>query len=151
MGEDNVLDEFFVGWFASLEKGLDKLDINECSCLFSECAKTCSEYVINNMYRELLDECEGDPDKFFVSINQRDNVEGNVIEPGKVYEMIFKKCECPVHTDANVSSPRLCTCSKESMIYLIRALLPDRKFKLEQISTILDGSNECRYLITIDC
>lgn len=56
MSEENGLGEFFEGWFATLEKGLDKLDVNECSCLFSECAKTCSEYVVNSLYRPVFDE-----------------------------------------------------------------------------------------------
>lgn len=150
MSEENGLGEFFEGWFKTLEKGLEKLDANECSCLFSECAKTCSEFVVNCMYRPIFDECGGDLDKFFANIHKIDNVEGKVIESGKKYELIFKKCECPVHTEAKITSPRLCTCSKESMTCVFKALVPDRTFKLEQISTILDGSEVCRHLITFD-
>ncbi len=150
MSEENGLGEFLEGWFLTLEKGLDKLDVNECSCLFSECAKTCSEYVVSGMYRPLFDECGGDLDKFFTGIHKIENVEGNIVEPGRVYELIFKKCECPVHTVAKVSSPRLCVCSRESMICVFKALVPDRKFKLEQISTILEGSDVCKHLITFE-
>ena len=150
MGEGNGFGDFFDGWFATLGKGLDQLDVNACQRLFSECAKTCAGYVVSNMYREIYDECEGDLDRFFSHIQRIDNVEGNVIEPGKVYELIFRKCECPVHTEAKISSPRLCACSKESMICVFKTLVPDRKFRLEQTSTILGGSNVCRHIITFD-
>ena len=36
------------------------------------------------------------------------------------------------------------------MICVFKALVPDRKFKLEQISTILDGSDVCKHLITFE-
>ena len=150
MGAENGLDEFFEGWFNTLEKGLEKLDVNECSCLFSECAKTCSEFVVSGLYRPLFEECEGDLDKFFNNTHKIDNVDSRILEQGKKYELIFKKCECPVHTDAKISSPRLCVCSKESMICVFKALVPERKFELEQISTILDGSDVCKHVITFN-
>ena len=151
MSENNTLNEFFTGWFGSLEKGLEKLNEQECACLFSECAKTCSWYVVNYMYRKLFDQCGGNPDQFFQRLHEIDNVEGKVIETGRVYEIIFKKCECPVHTEANIRSPRLCACSKESMICVFQDLIPGRKFRLEQISTILAGAEVCRHRITFDC
>ena len=150
MGAENGLGEFIEGWFATLEKGLDKLDVNECSCLFSECAKTCSEFVINSMYKPIFEECEGNLDEFFTNIHKIDNVEGNILEPGKKYELIFKKCECPIHTDAKVSSPRLCVCSKESIICVFKAPVPDREFELEQVATILDGCDVCKHVINFD-
>ena len=150
MGEGNGLGEFFQGWFATLEKGLDKLDADACSCLFSECAKTCAWYVVNYIYKKLFDECEGNLDRFFSRLHEIDNVDGKVTEPGRVYELIFRKCECPVHTEANVNTPRLCTCSKGSMICVFKSLVPDREFRLEQVSTILGGSDVCRHVITFD-
>ena len=148
MSENNTLNEFFTGWFGTLEKGLEKLNEQECACLFSECAKSCSWYVVNYIYRKLFDECEGDLDQFFTRLHEIDNVDGRVIETGKVYELIFKKCECPVHTEANIKSSRLCICSKESMICVFRDLVPNREFELKQISTILAGADVCRHRIT---
>ena len=150
MSENNTLNEFFAGWFSSLEKGLEKLNEQECACLFSECAKSCSWFVVNYIYRKLFDECGGDPDRFFARLHEIDNVDGRVVEAGRVYELIFRKCECPVHTEANIRSPRLCTCSKESMTCVFRDLVPGRRFKLEQVSTILAGADVCMHRITFD-
>ena len=150
MSENNGFNEFFTGWFGTLEKGLEKLNEQECACLFSECAKTCSWYVVNYMYRKLFDDCGGDLDRFFGRLHEIENVEGKVIEPGKAYEIIFKKCECPVHTEAKIKSPRLCICSKESMTWVFKDLVPGRNFKLEQISTILADADVCRHRITFE-
>ena len=60
MSESNSFNEFFTGWFGTLEKGLEKLNEQECACLFSECGKTCAWYVVNYIYKKLFDECEGD-------------------------------------------------------------------------------------------
>ena len=148
MSENKSLNDFFTGWFGALEKGLEKLNEQECACLFSECAKSCAWYVVNTMYRKLFDECAGNLDLFFERLHEIDNVDGKVIKTGRVYELIFRKCECPVHTEANIRSPRLCTCSKESMICVFKDLVPDREFELEQISTILADADACRHRIT---
>ena len=91
MSESNSFNEFFTGWFGTLEKGLEKLNEQECACLFSECGKTCAWYVVNYIYKKLFDECEGDLDRFFSRLHEIDGVDGKVIEPGRVYELIFRK------------------------------------------------------------
>ncbi len=146
----NELNGFFADWFTALEEGLDKLSTEECSRLFSGCARRCSKDALKYLYRGLFDECEGDLDKFFTRVHERKNVDGKVIEPGKVYELIFTSCDCPLRTDARITSPRLCACSKESMICVFKDLVPNRKFELEQMTTILGGSDKCSYRITFE-
>ena len=41
-------------------------------------------------------------------------------------------------------------CSRQSMIYVFQTLVPDRKFKIECIETILSGSSRCCYRIIFD-
>ncbi|MBO4846354.1 MAG: hypothetical protein J5525_08600 [Lachnospiraceae bacterium] len=148
MSEDNGLNEFFTGWFASLEEGLDKLDADECSVLFGSCASRCAKDAVKYLYRDLFDECKGDLDLFFSKLDEKNGIDGKVIESGKVYELIFYSCECPLKTEAGISSPRLCECSKVSMICVFKELVGDREFSIEQIETILNGSNACHYRIT---
>ena len=150
MSEQKSIGGFFTDWFKALDQGLDSLDVRECSCLFAGCAKRCSEDVVKYLYKGIFDECGGDLDQFFARLHEIDNVDGKVIEPGKVYELIFRKCECPVHTDAGIKSAHLCACSKQSMTCVFQALLPDRPFIIEQLSTILGGSEICRHRITFD-
>ena len=150
MSDEKSIGGFFTDWFKALDKGLDRMEEEECSRLFAGCAKRCSEDVVRYMYKGIFDGCGGDLDRFFARIHEIENVDGKVIEPGRVYELIFRKCECPVHTEAGITSSRLCVCSRESMTCVFRALVPGRKFRMEQLSTILDGSDACRYRITFD-
>ena len=106
--------------------------------------------MVKYLYKGIFDECCGDLDQFFARLHEIDNVDGKVIEPGKVYELIFRKCECPVHTDAGINSAHLCACSKQSMTCVFQVLIPDRPFIIEQLSTILGGSEICRHRITFD-
>ena len=150
MSEEKNENGFFADWFRALGTGLDSRDAGECSRLFAGCAKRCSEDVLKYLYRGLFDACGGDLDRFFGRIHEIENVDGKVIEPGKVYELYFKKCECPVHTDAGIASARLCVCSRESMICVFKELVPGRRFGIEQLSTILGGGDICRHRITFE-
>lgn len=142
------MNGFFSDWFKGLEQGLENMTCEECSHLFSACAKRCSQDALKYLYRDLFSECEGDLDRFFERVNERKNVDGKVLEPGKVYELIFTSCDCPIHTEGGINSPRLCACSKESMICVFKDLVPDREFTLEQTATILGGGDACCYTIT---
>ena len=142
------MNTFFTDWFKGLGQGLDNMSCEECARLFAPCAKRCSQDALKYLYRDLMNECEGDLDRFFERVNERKNVDGRVMEPGRVYELIFTSCDCPIHTEAKIDSPKLCACSKESMICVFKDLVPDRNFTLEQTSTILGGSDACRYKIT---
>ena len=148
MSEDNGLNEFFLGWFRALEEGLEKLDTKECSQLFTGCARRCAKDAVKYLYRDLFDECKGNLDQFFLRLNEKNGIDGRIIETGRVYELIFYSCECPLKTDAGISSPHLCECSKESMICVFKELAGERDFYLEQIETILKGDNACHYRIT---
>ena len=142
--------KFFNKWFKGLNDGLEKMDTEECSRLFSKCAQKCACDALKYFYRDLFSECNGNLDKFFLQVNEQKELAGKVIEPGKVYELIFTKCGCPLYTEAEIKSSKLCECSRQSMIYVFQTLVPDRKFKIECIETILSGNSRCCYRIIFD-
>ena len=142
--------KFFNKWFKGLNDGLEKMDTEECSRLFSKCAQQCACDALKYFYRDLFSECNGNLDKFFLQVNEQKELAGKVIEPGKVYELIFTKCGCPLYTEAEIKSSKLCECSRQSMIYVFQTLVPDRKFKIESIETILSGKSRCCYRIIFD-
>ena len=143
-------EKFFTKWFDSLNNGLEKMNVEECSRLFTGCAETCSRDALKYLYRDLFNECNGNLDKFFTKVGEKKNVEGRVIESGKTYELVFTSCDCPLHTDMDVTSTRLCECSRQSMIYVFKNLVPERNFKIECMSSILSGSEKCCHRITFE-
>ena len=142
--------EFFKDWFSAFNTGLDKMDIQECSRLFADCAKRCSMDALKYLYRDLFEECERDLDTFFERVGEKKNVKGRVIEPGKVYELIFTSCDCPLHTQVHIRSNRLCECSRQSMICVFKDLLPDRNFTIECRRSILSGDDICCHRIVFE-
>ena len=142
--------DFFKDWFDALDSGLDKMNTQECSRLFAACAKRCSMDALKYLYRDLFHECEGDLDTFFNRLGEKKNVRGRVIESGKVYELIFTSCDCPLHTEAGIKSNRLCECSRQSMICVFKDLVPDKVFSIECVESILSGSDICCHRIVFE-
>ncbi|MBQ1735158.1 MAG: hypothetical protein II038_09780 [Lachnospiraceae bacterium] len=142
-------NKFFSEWFRSLNTGLDNMSTEECSRLFSACARRCSCDALKYLYRDLFNECKGDLDEFFNRVGEKKNVKGRVIESGKLYELVFTSCDCPLHTEFDVTSNRLCECSRQSMICVFRELIPDKEFDIECKGSILSGNKECCHRIIL--
>ena len=74
-------------------------------------------------------------------------IEGKVIKSGKVYELIFTKCGCPLYTQTGIKSTNLCECSRQSMICVFKNLFPQRTLKIECMESILAGNEKCCHRI----
>ena len=145
------MDEgFFKGWFSELNNGLDKMSSEECSRLFSGCAERCAGDALKYLYADLYAECGGDLDLFFERVGEKKNVKGRVIESGKVYELVFTSCDCPLHKEMNIQSTRLCECSRQSMMCVFKSLVPDREFSIEMKTSILSGDEECCHRLSFE-
>ena len=108
--------EFFDKWFKGFNEGLDKMSNEECSRLFSKCAYKCACDALKYLYRDLFVDCDKNLEKFFIRVEEKKNVRGKVVKSGKIYELYFTSCDCPIHTEAGIESNRLCECSRQSMI-----------------------------------
>ena len=140
-------EKFFNGWFTELNNGLDKMSIEECSRLFVGCAERCAGDALKYLYADLFKECGGNLDLFFQRVGEKKNVEGRIIESGKIYELVFTSCDCPLHTEMKIQSNRLCECSRQSMICVFRSLVPDREFSIVTKTSILSRDKECCHRI----
>ena len=85
---------------------------------------------------------------FFNRLHEVNGVDGEVIETGKVYDIIFLECACDLHTKANVNSCRLCECSRQSIICEMRELVPTKEYKVEKVESVLSGDQRCRFRIS---
>ena len=99
-------------WFKGFEKGMARLSQEQRSAFFSECGKHCVNGGTLAVYRQLYDEAGGDMDAFFQKANGLPGVRGEVAEKGRVY----------------ISTPQLCECSRQSVVYSLQSLWNGRKF-----------------------
>ena len=77
-------------------------------------------------------------------------VRGEVIVPDREYNVYFPKCSCDLHTAGGVNTPKLCECSRQSVIYVGENIWKGEPFRVEQVETILSGARECKFRILFD-
>ena len=134
-------------WFKGFEKGIAHLSPEQRSAFFSECGKNCMNGGTLSIYRKLYEDAGGDMDIFFQLANGLPGVKGEVVEKGKVYYLTFLECTCHLCKKGYITTPMLCECSRQSVIYSLRSLWKGRDFQVELCHSILQGGKDCKMRI----
>ena len=130
-------------WFKGFEKGIAKLTAEQREQFFSHCVQ-CGTLQI---YKDLYEQAAGDLDQFFAKANELPGVRCETIEKGSVYNLYFLECTCGLHKQGYVSTPLLCECSKQSILYVLHSLWKNRQFNVSICGSILHGNPECKMRI----
>ena len=72
-----------------------------------------------------------------------------MVEKGRVFHLFFLECTCGLCKQGYVSTPLLCECSRQSVIYSLQSLFKDRKFCVTLCHSILQGAQDCKMRIEI--
>ena len=136
-------------WFKGFEKGIARLSPEQRSAFFSECGKNCVDGGALSIYRKLYEDAGGDMDVFFQLANGLPGVKGEVVEKGKVYYLIFLECTCHLCKKGYVTTPMLCECSRQSVLYSLQSLWKGRDFQVELCHSILQGEPDCKMRIEV--
>ena len=89
---------------------------------------------------DLLYKKYGDTATFFAKI----------IEPGHIYEVGYPSCVCPNIQYGEAGDPSHCECSRQSVLYILESILPDKQITVETLETVLSGGERCRFLVTVE-
>jgi len=118
--------------------------------LYRPCAVGCVQnYVLKEQQRQFA-ECGGDLDLQYEKYGRSEFFFADIIERGRVYEIGYPRCLCPV-VDAGLASATVhCECSRQSILYVLNTLLPEKKIQVEQMRTVLSGAQECRFRVTVE-
>lgn len=136
-------------WFKGFEKGIAHLSPEQRSAFFSECGKNCVDGGTLSIYRKLYEDAGGDMDVFFQLANGLPGVKGEVVEKGKVYYLTFLECTCHLCKKGYVTTPMLCECSRQSVLYSLQSLWKGRDFQVELCHSILQGEPDCKMRIEV--
>lgn len=136
-------------WFKGFEKGIACLSPEQRSAFFSECGKNCVDGGTLSIYRKLYEDAGGDMDVFFQLANGLPGVKGEVVEKGKVYYLTFLECTCHLCKKGYVTTPMLCECSRQSVLYSLQSLWKWRDFQVELCHSILQGEPDCKMRIEV--
>ena len=136
-------------WFKGFEKGIARLSPEQRSAFFSECGKNCVDGGTLSIYRKLYEDAGGDMDVFFQLANGLPGVKGEVVEKGKVYYLTFLECTCHLCKKGYVTTPLLCECSRQSVLYSLQSLWKGRDFQVKLCHSILQGKPNCKMRIEV--
>lgn len=136
-------------WFKGFEKGIAKLTAEQREQFFSECGKNCVNGGTLSVYRKLNEDAKGDLDVFFQMANDLPGVKGEVVEKGRIYHLIFLACTCDLCKKGYITTPLLCECSRQSVIYSMQSLWEELKFNIMLCHSILQGKRECKIRIEV--
>jgi hypothetical protein len=100
--------------------------------------------------RRQFEECGRSLDEQYRRYGQTDALIATIIEAGRVYEIGYPQCVCPEVLSGKEKNPAHCECSRQSILYILGDLLPDKTIRVEIIETVLSGAATCRFKVTVD-
>lgn len=136
-------------WFKGFEKGIARLSPEQRSAFFSECGRNCVDGGTLSIYRKLYEDAGGDMDVFFQLANGLPGVKGEVVEKGRIYYLTFLECTCHLCKKGYVTTPMLCECSRQSVLYSLQSLWKGRDFQVKLCHSILQGEPDCKMRIEV--
>lgn len=138
-------------WFKGFEDGIAKLSEEQRETFFRECGRNCVQCGTLQVYKDLYEQAAGDLDRFFAIADEQPGVRCETVEKDAVYNLYFLECTCGLHKQGYVSTPMLCECFRQSILYVLHSLWKDRTFRVTICESILQGGQHCKMQIeTID-
>lgn len=134
-------------WFKGFEDGIAKLSEEQRETFFRECGRNCVQCGTLQVYKDLFEQAAGDLDRFFAIADEQPGVRCETVEKDAVYNLYFLECTCELHKRGYVSTPLLCECSRQNIIYVLQSLWKDRTFQVTICESILRGSQHCKMRI----
>jgi predicted ArsR family transcriptional regulator len=147
MEEEN---KWLQNYFCQLESGIGELEGEQQEELYRPCAVACAKEMVLPMQQQQFAECGHDLDEQYRRYGRSPYFFADIIEPHHVYEIGYPHCFCPAVTQGYCQSPTHCECSRQSILYVLRNLLPDREIEVQPMHTVLSGAEECRFRVTVE-
>lgn len=136
-------------FFQFLEDGIALLPEKEQGQVFRDCAVNCiKDFVLKEMRRQ-FDECGKSLDAQYTKYGHSEYFFAEIIKPGKVYEIGYPRCLCPMVEHGFAKAPVHCECSRQSILLVLHDLLPDKIIEVETIGTVLSGYDKCKFRVVV--
>lgn len=140
------MNDFLCLWAEGFSEGLDVLDNEGRSRLLACCARKCADTGVAERHRRLYAEA-GSRDEYYRRLHELGGVRGKILSPGAEYLVVFPDCACDLHTCLDVNTPRLCECSRQSLLYVTQQAAGTSAFTVDCLGTVLTGEKDCRFRI----
>lgn len=137
-------------YFQTLEKSFEALTPEVRGKIYSKCAENCVKGAVFDEQKRAFDKCGGNLDLVYTKFGNSDHFFGKVIEPGHIYEIGYPHCTCHMVASGFANSPTHCECSRQSILYILHKLMPNKKINVEILGTVLSGCDKCSFRVTIE-
>ena len=117
---------------------------------YKEKAIRCVKDTVLPIHRAQFEECGYDLDEQYKKYGNTETFFAKIVEPGHIYEVGYPKCVCPDVLSGKETSASHCECSRNSVLYILQSLLPEKDIQIEIIHTVLGGADNCRFKVTIN-
>lgn len=147
---ETIADAFNQSFFTALERSIEKLPQATREELYRPCAINCVQNFVLGEQQRQFSECGGELDLQYEKYGRSDYFFADIIERGHIYEIGYPRCLCPTVESGFSASPVHCECSKQSMLYVLQTLMPEKEIRVEVMHTVLGGGAECRFRVTVE-
>jgi hypothetical protein len=113
-------------------------------------AVNCVKDAVLPELRRQFEECNCSLDEQYTKYGNTEHLIAKVLEPGHIYEVGYPKCVCPDVLSGKESNVAHCECSRQSILFILGDLLPDKDIQVEMIETVLSGAERCRFKVTVE-
>lgn len=137
-------------YFIDIETQISLLPKDQQGIIFKRCAANCVNKYVLPILKDRCKKCGGDLDLFFSEQNNSEYSFQSVVEKGRIYEMGYPQCLCFMHDIGFAQSKVHCECSRQSILFVLYELFPDKNFTVETVSTVLGGADKCTFRIIVN-
>lgn len=136
--------------FQKIEEGIAQLPTVQQSLVFRDCAVACVKDMALKELRRQFDECGQSLDAQYTKYGSSPYFFAEIKEPGHIYELGYPRCFCPLVNQGFAKDAVHCECSRQSILYVLNDLLPNKTIHVDMLHTVLTGASHCRFRVTVD-
>ncbi|SRR5574344_1654019 len=136
-------------YFNNMEQQIAMLPEDQQGVIFKRCAVNCVTNGVLPFLKIRYEKCNGDLDLFFSEQEKSEYSFQRVIEKGRVYEMGYPRCLCYMHDMGFAKLKTHCECSRQSILFVMHKLFPEKDFAVETINTVLGGADKCTFRVMV--
>ncbi|MDO5521755.1 MAG: hypothetical protein Q4G58_14775 [bacterium] len=137
-------------YFQTMEENIEKLPKEEQEKIYRTCAINCVKDSVLVEQRKWMKECNGDMDLMYEQHAKSEYYAYRIIERGHIYEIEYPRCLCYMKHAGFAKSEVHCECSRQSILYILNELFPEKSVKVERIQTVLGGADKCVFRIEVE-
>jgi len=137
-------------YFQEMERQMTLLPKDQQGLVFRKCAIDCVTNYVLPILKKRQEKCGKDLDLFFSENENSEYSFQTVIEKGHIYEMGYPRCLCFMHDMGFAKSKIHCECSRQSILFVMHELFPEKDVSVEMVDTVLGGSDKCTFRIMVN-